>query len=49
MCMVTGTNAMEGRGVMLVTAVGPRSQSGIIMSLLNDPGTNQMFYYIILI
>ncbi len=30
----TGTNAMEGKGKVLITAVGVNSQTGIIMTLL---------------
>ena len=31
-----GTHVMEGSGKMLVTAVGPNSQTGIIFALLNE-------------
>lgn len=36
MTMTTGTHVMEGSGKMLVTAVGPYSQTGIIFALLNE-------------
>ncbi|BFZ08779.1 hypothetical protein BsWGS_11818 [Bradybaena similaris] len=34
--LLSGTHVMEGSGKMLVTAVGPNSQTGIIFALLND-------------
>nr|QFR55262.1 PMCA2 [Onchidium reevesii] len=34
--MLSGTHVMEGSGKMLVTAVGPNSQTGIIFALLNE-------------
>ena len=33
--LLAGTQVMEGGGTMLVTAVGPHSQQGIIYTLLN--------------
>ena len=34
--LLAGTQVMEGGGTMLVTAVGPHSQQGIIFTLLNQ-------------
>ncbi|XP_059142779.1 plasma membrane calcium-transporting ATPase 2-like isoform X3 [Physella acuta] len=34
--LLSGTHVMEGSGKMLVTAVGPNSQTGIIFALLNE-------------
>ncbi|KAI6194699.1 Calcium-transporting ATPase [Aphelenchoides besseyi] len=34
--LLSGTNVMEGSGKMVITAVGEHSQTGIVMSLLND-------------
>ena len=34
--LLAGTQVMEGGGTMLVTAVGPHSQQGIIYTLLNQ-------------
>ncbi|KAI6197271.1 Calcium-transporting ATPase [Aphelenchoides besseyi] len=34
--LLSGTNVMEGSGKMIITAVGENSQTGIVMSLLND-------------
>ncbi|RUS89017.1 hypothetical protein EGW08_003264, partial [Elysia chlorotica] len=34
--LLSGTHVMEGNGKMLVTAVGPNSQTGIIFALLNE-------------
>ena len=33
-CRIVGTHVMEGSGRMLVTAVGPNSQAGLIFALL---------------
>ena len=34
--LLAGTQVMEGGGTMLVTAVGPHSQQGMIFTLLNQ-------------
>ena len=34
--LLAGTQVMEGRGTMLVTAVGPYSQQGIIFTLMTN-------------
>ncbi|GMT07576.1 hypothetical protein PENTCL1PPCAC_29750, partial [Pristionchus entomophagus] len=34
--LLSGTNAMEGSGRFVITAVGPNSRTGIIMSLLSE-------------
>ncbi|BFZ10933.1 hypothetical protein BsWGS_13969 [Bradybaena similaris] len=34
--LLSGTHVMEGSGKMIVTAVGPNSQTGIIFALLNE-------------
>uniref|UniRef100_A0A0B7B0W2 Calcium-transporting ATPase n=1 Tax=Arion vulgaris TaxID=1028688 RepID=A0A0B7B0W2_9EUPU len=39
--LLSGTHVMEGSGKMLVTAVGPNSQTGIIFALLNESEEGQ--------
>ncbi|KAF2363503.1 P-type ATPase [Trinorchestia longiramus] len=39
--LFSSTNVMEGRGVMLVTAVGSRSMVGNLMALLNSSGAGE--------
>ncbi|KAA0183478.1 hypothetical protein HAZT_HAZT003965 [Hyalella azteca] len=39
--LFSGTNVMEGRGLMVVTAVGTHSRTGVIMSLLDSSGSSE--------
>lgn len=44
--LLAGTRMIEGEGTMLVTAVGPHSQQGIIVSLLYQQPEEEKGLYV---